>query len=94
MATKTLLPNQHVPLHFVYGHDNCCLCNTEKRIQELEQKVAVLKNALSGLYNLAKPVITEMVCDCEKENRVCVSCLDKEKLKISLIYTEKILKIE
>ena len=29
MATKTLLPNQHVPLHWLYGHNDCCLCRVE-----------------------------------------------------------------
>ena len=54
MATKTLLPNQHVPLHFVYGHDNCCLCNAENRIKELEQENLELKIQIENLKNKNK----------------------------------------
>jgi hypothetical protein len=41
--TKQLLPNQHPPLHFLYGHDDCCLCRTEERIHELEIENRQLK---------------------------------------------------
>ena len=37
MSTKTLLPNQHTPLHWLYGHDNCCLCRIETEQDKLRQ---------------------------------------------------------
>ena len=37
MATKTLLPNQHVPLHWLYGHNDCCLCRVEAEQDKLRQ---------------------------------------------------------
>lgn len=36
MSTKQLLPNQHQPLHYIYGQNDCCLCRAEQRIKELE----------------------------------------------------------
>ena len=43
MSTKQLLPNQHDPLHFIYGHNNCCLCNVESKIAALEAQVVELR---------------------------------------------------
>ncbi len=38
MSTKALLPNQCMPLHIIYGEDDCCLCRAHRRIRELELK--------------------------------------------------------
>lgn len=43
MAAKTLLPNQHTPLHFIYGHSDCCLCVAESKIQELQTRLSNAK---------------------------------------------------
>jgi len=43
MAVKSLLPNQHTPLHFLYGECDCCLCKAEERIKKLEEEIAILK---------------------------------------------------
>ena len=43
MSNKQLLPNQHTPLHFIYGKDDCCLCRAQSRIAELEREVQLLK---------------------------------------------------
>lgn len=46
MAAKTLLPNQCTPLHFLYGRDNCCLCNAQLKITELEARIKELEDKL------------------------------------------------
>ena len=30
MAAKQLMPNQHMPLHFLYGSHDCCLCKSQQ----------------------------------------------------------------
>jgi len=43
---KTLLPSQCDLLHLVYGPHDCCLCQANKRILELEAEVQQLKQQL------------------------------------------------
>ena len=54
MSTKTLLPNQHVPLHFLYGRDDCCLCNAQKEIDRLKTENQELKNKHNALIQACK----------------------------------------
>jgi hypothetical protein len=49
MAAKALNPNQHIPLHNIWPN-NCCLCDKEKRIAELEAEVRKLK-AFANKHN-------------------------------------------
>jgi hypothetical protein len=55
MSTKVLFRDQHKPLHFLYGHNDCCLCNAENKIKNLEDRNnnlrMVLKNVLFQLNN-------------------------------------------
>ena len=37
--TKVLLPHQCELLHLVYTKEDCCLCKSNERIRELEQKL-------------------------------------------------------
>jgi len=40
MSVKNLLPNQHTPLHILYGKNDCCLCNTQKEINRLRDELS------------------------------------------------------
>lgn len=51
MSAKVLMPNQCMPLHFLYGRDNCCLCNANYRITELEREVTELKKEKEDATN-------------------------------------------
>lgn len=51
MATKTWLPNQHTPLHWIYGQHDCCLCKTESKIIELEKQVKLLTRNNKKLFD-------------------------------------------
>lgn len=43
--TPTKIPiNQHIPLHDIYGGNDCCLCRAEEKIKELEKKIEALKS--------------------------------------------------
>lgn len=44
MTAKQLLPNQCMPLHFLYGRDDCCLCNERRKVAELEARIRELEN--------------------------------------------------
>ena len=43
---KQLLPNQHDPLHFIYGNYDCCLCKAELEIRELKNEIVELRKQL------------------------------------------------
>jgi len=43
MSTKQLLPNQCTPLHFLYGKNDCCLCNAKEEIDKLKAEIEDLK---------------------------------------------------
>jgi len=65
MSTKCLLPNQHTPLHLLYGRDDCCLCRAQKEIDDLKNKIQDLTqellektNMLTGLTNSCKGMRT------------------------------------
>lgn len=47
---KALLPNQCDFLHPIFGQDNCCLCNANLRIKELEDKIWELQSELDKLH--------------------------------------------
>lgn len=47
-ADKTLLPNQHLPLHALYGQRECCLCGADARIATLERRISELERARPG----------------------------------------------
>jgi hypothetical protein len=40
MSTKSSMPNQHIPLHYFYGHDDCCLCKAEQEIARLTAELS------------------------------------------------------
>ncbi|KKL13009.1 hypothetical protein LCGC14_2530070 [marine sediment metagenome] len=46
MSAKQLMPNQHVPLHFLYGRNDCCLCNHQIQLKIERQKNKQLQKAL------------------------------------------------
>ena len=48
MSTKQAFPNQHVPLHFFYGHDDCCLCRSEERNRELQESIFKLHEQMDA----------------------------------------------
>jgi hypothetical protein len=52
--TKQILPNQHVPLHFLYGHDDCCLCHAQ---EELEKVTGQYNQLVSRLCNLTRLIM-------------------------------------
>ena len=54
LSAKTLLPNQCVPLHFLYGANDCCICRANQRIAELEKEVEQLRIALKVKEDLEK----------------------------------------
>jgi hypothetical protein len=37
MAAKQLMPNQHMPLHFLYGFHDCCLCKSQQNEEFYKQ---------------------------------------------------------
>lgn len=39
MAAKQLMPNQCMPLHFIYGPGDCCLCNARAELERFKQMV-------------------------------------------------------
>ena len=43
MSAKMLMPNQCMPLHFLYGRHDCCLCNANAQITQLEARIAELE---------------------------------------------------
>ena len=47
MSAKMLLPNQHIPLHFFYGQNDCCLCREQSLVSDLRNKVASLESRLA-----------------------------------------------
>ena len=49
MSAKTLLPNQCIPLHIIYGHDDCCLCKANGQIEELKSEIVKLKEKIKEL---------------------------------------------
>lgn len=42
MSAKQILPNQHGPLHFIYGRGDCCLCAAENKLLAVQD--------MSGTY--------------------------------------------
>lgn len=36
MPAKYLLPNQHTPLHLIYGQADCCLCKAERELKRID----------------------------------------------------------
>ena len=59
MARKNLLPNQHRPLHFLYGDDDCCLCRLEAANKELQSRIDELERerAPQGVTVLTIPAL-------------------------------------
>jgi hypothetical protein len=39
MAGKQMMPNQCTPLHFIYGANNCCLCNSRDELERFKTMV-------------------------------------------------------
>ena len=63
---KQLLPNQHLPLHMLYGVSDCCLCTAQFQLNEAQEQIARLELELlelksktiiprGGLRNLVAP---------------------------------------
>ena len=47
MSAKTDTPQQHNMLHQYWGQHNCCLCNDEFRIKQLEKRIVELEALVS-----------------------------------------------
>lgn len=56
MATKQLLPNQHTPLHLVYGQHDCCLCRAEKESHLQKVEIDLLKSAIEQFASIVTNV--------------------------------------
>jgi hypothetical protein len=54
MSTKTDYIGQHVPLHNIYGKNDCCLCRLEQENAVLVAQLAKTKEELAA----ARRVIT------------------------------------
>ncbi len=50
---KVLLPNQHLPLHFLYGPQGCCLCGKEEELQIARVQITQLELELMSLKSEA-----------------------------------------
>ena len=87
MATKTWMPNQHTPLHWLYGDHDCCLCKTESKIIELEkQKDLLIKNS----KRLMKELKYQMKCSKEPDlHSYCNCAIGHEELMQELGVEEK-----
>ena len=48
MSAKALMPNQCVPLHFLYGAQDCCLCRSHGEEAALRLRVGELEKELAG----------------------------------------------
>ena len=48
MSAKILLPNQCMPLHFIYGREDCCLCRAKIEIEELKAEMQKLSDKLNA----------------------------------------------
>lgn len=59
MGTKMLLPNQHAPLHLIYGQGDCCLCRTESRIAALEAELNQFR--ANKAPDCKKPIVDDPV---------------------------------
>ena len=46
---KQFLPNQHLPLHYIYGPHDCCLCRSEGDVTELTGRGSELESQLRQL---------------------------------------------
>lgn len=46
---KVLLPNQCNILHPIYGPQDCCICQANARITELEAEIQRLKGELAAI---------------------------------------------
>jgi hypothetical protein len=46
MSAKQWMPNQCMPLHFLYGPNDCCLCNAKIENVELKRIVYDIKHEL------------------------------------------------
>ncbi len=62
-SAKALMPNQHLPLHFIYGREGCCFCGKEEelqmalgRITQLELQVLRLESKALTLPKLFRPL--------------------------------------
>jgi len=43
------MPNQHIPLHLLYGPSDCCLCNAHKALEVMQKEYDELKNKYNEL---------------------------------------------
>ena len=49
MSAKQLMPNQHVPLHFLYSRDDCCLCSHQVTVGNLERQLETIREYVSNV---------------------------------------------
>lgn len=54
MSAKQLLPDQHVPLHYFYGRDDCCLCEHMVTIGNFERKLEAMQNVADAARIILK----------------------------------------
>lgn len=48
-VVKQLLPNQHTPLHLLYGQHDCCLCSEQLKVRQLKRRIEELERKLDRL---------------------------------------------
>jgi hypothetical protein len=75
MAAKQILPNQHVPLHFLYGIHDCCLCKSQQSEEFYETMYK------EDVKFLLKYVDEDLIDSCEWEYFKSRMGLIKERLK-------------
>ena len=69
---KQLLPNQHLPLHFLYGPQGCCLCGKDLELQRARDRITELELELLSLKStpvIVPDVFTPIAASKDPRNR-------------------------
>ncbi len=69
---KQLLPNQHLPLHMLYGVSDCCLCTAQLQLNEARKRITQLELELLSLQSetiIPRGDLRNLVAPKEPRNR-------------------------